>query len=165
MDVLGEETGNGLILTLNPVRGTVSGEGLVALDTRLLQCAILPQTDAERLHALVLLDQEENVQIFPLSAAPLVENLFLYVADKNTAFIQGYALRYDGRQTVVAQKTWSVNTGGGAPGHRLVALASRARGARTHSAGRALPDRSVLYKYDNPNLVLAVSHGPDPLHK
>lgn len=34
-----------------------------------------------------------------------------------------------------------------------------------HSQGRVLSDRSVLYKYINPNLVAVATQGPDPIHK
>ncbi|XP_063827135.1 ER membrane protein complex subunit 1 [Ostrinia nubilalis] len=153
--------GNGLIISLNPIRGTLVGERVLHLDTQLLQCALLHRTDPEKLHALLLLDKDENVQVFPASAGPLVENMYLYVADKHTADVQGYALRYDGR-AVVAQKTWALKLGGGSP-HRIVA--ARAGGGRAGSAGRVLGDRSVLYKHANPNMVLFVTEGPDPIHK
>ncbi|KAH9639183.1 hypothetical protein HF086_014047 [Spodoptera exigua] len=104
-------------------------------------------------------------EILPQSAAPLVENMFMYVAERNTARVQGYALIYNG-QTVEALRTWLVQLGGSADaGHRIVAAAAKAAGERVHSPGRVLPDRSVLYKYVNPNLVLFVTEGPDPLHK
>lgn len=35
-------------------------------------------------------------QVFPETAASLVENIFVYVAEKNSAKLQGYALKYDG---------------------------------------------------------------------
>ncbi|XP_073952137.1 ER membrane protein complex subunit 1 isoform X1 [Choristoneura fumiferana] len=159
------DNGNGLIISLNPIRGTLVGERVLLLDTRLLQAAVLHRADQEKLHALLLLDSEENVQIFPLSAAPLVENMFIYVADRNTAKVQGYALKYDGKG-VVAEKTWSLNLGGSPhAGHRIVAAAAKRPDERVHSPGKVLGDRSVLYKYSNPNLVLFLSEGPDPLHK
>lgn len=34
-----------------------------------------------------------------------------------------------------------------------------------HSQGRVLNDRSVLYKYINPNLVAIATQGPDSIHK
>ncbi|XP_075975796.1 ER membrane protein complex subunit 1-like isoform X2 [Anticarsia gemmatalis] len=160
-----EETGNGLIISLNPITGALIGERLLHLDTQLLQVALLHKHDNEKLHALILLDKDENVQILPGSAAPLVENMFIYVAERNTATVQGYAIIYDGK-SVVAQKTWVTHLGGGpGAGHRIVSTARRGRGERVHSPGRVLPDRSVLYKYINPNLVLFVTEGPDALHK
>uniref|UniRef100_A0A2A4K944 ER membrane protein complex subunit 1 n=1 Tax=Heliothis virescens TaxID=7102 RepID=A0A2A4K944_HELVI len=157
-----EESGNGLIISLNPITGALIGERLLRLDVQLLQCAILHRADTEKLHALILLDKDENVQILPQSAASLVENMFMYVADRSTARVQGYALVYDGK-SAVAVRTWLVRLGGG--GQRIVVARGKAAAERVHSPGRVLPDRAVLYKYLNPNLVLVITEGPDPLHK
>ncbi|XP_045496441.1 ER membrane protein complex subunit 1 isoform X1 [Colias croceus] len=155
-----EETGNGYIISLNPIRGTLVGEGRLKLDVRLLQCALLHSADVERLHALVLLDEDEAVQVLPVSATPLVRDLYMYVAEKETGHLRGYALKYDGRQ-VVAQRTWSLSPGG--PGSQIVALAGKSRSGRVHSAGRPLADRSVLYKYSNPNLLLVLLERPQDM--
>ncbi|XP_045768003.1 ER membrane protein complex subunit 1 isoform X1 [Maniola jurtina] len=158
-----EETGNGYVISLNPITGNLVGEQRMKLDVRILQCSLLHQADSEKLHALVLLDEDETVQVFPISATSLVENLYLYVADKHTGKVQGYALKYNG-VSVEAQRTWSVQLGGSGPA-QIVATATRSRLERVRSPGRALADRSVLYKYSNPNLVLFVVEKPDPTHK
>ncbi|XP_068622538.1 ER membrane protein complex subunit 1 [Battus philenor] len=160
-----EETGNGLIISLNPITGELVGERVLQLDARILQCTVLHQADPEKLHGLVVLYEDESIQVFPTSSEPLVEDMYMYVADSQTARVQGYALKYNGK-SAWAQKIWSMNLGGSdAAGHRIVRTAARARLERTHSPGRVLPDRSVLYKYNNPNLVLFITEGPDPLHK
>ncbi|CAG4970159.1 unnamed protein product [Parnassius apollo] len=160
-----EETGNGLIISLNPINGELVGERFLQLDARLLQCAMLHRADEEKLHGLAVLYEDENIQVFPVSSERLVKDMYIYVADRETAKVQGYALKYDGK-SAYAQKIWSVALGGaGAAGHRIVAAAARSRLERTHSPGRALADRSVLYKYTNPNLVLFLTEGPDPVHK
>ncbi|XP_039750200.1 ER membrane protein complex subunit 1 isoform X2 [Pararge aegeria] len=158
-----EETGNGYVISLNPITGNLVGEQTLKLDVRILQCTLLHEPDSEKLHALVLLDEDETVQVFPISAAPLVENLYMYVAEKETGKVQGYALKYNG-VSVEAQRTWSVQLGGPGPA-QIVAVATRSRLERVRSPGRALADRSVLYKYSNPNLVLFVVEKPDPTHK
>ncbi|XP_045520266.1 ER membrane protein complex subunit 1 isoform X1 [Pieris brassicae] len=157
-----EETGNGYIISLNPIRGTLVGERALQLDVRLQQVALLHVADTEKLYALVLLDEDETVQVLPLSAAPLVRDLYMYVADRDTGKMQGYTLRYNGKQ-VIAQRTWSLNLGGS--GARIVTIAGKSRNERVHSAGKPLADRSVLYKYSNPNLVLVLLERPDPVHK
>ncbi|KAM3959763.1 ER membrane protein complex subunit 1 [Aphomia sociella] len=156
-----EETGNGLIISLDPITGASAEEARLQLDAPLLQAALQPRADADRLHALLLLDANRDVQVLPLSAAPLVENMFMYVAEKETAKVQGYALRYDGKK-VVAERTWSLQLGAGGPMRLVRALPAAAAPA---PAGSVLPDRSVLYKHTNPNLVLFLTEGTDPLHK
>ncbi|XP_050349636.1 ER membrane protein complex subunit 1 isoform X1 [Nymphalis io] len=157
------ETGNGFILSLNPITGELVGEGKLILDVRLLQSMLLHVPDSEKLHALVLLDERENVQVLPSSAASLVEDVYMYVAERDTAKVQGYSLRFDGK-TVRAQRTWAARLGG-AGGARVAATAARPRLEHVRAPGRALPDRSVLYKYSNPNLVLFVVERLDPLYK
>ncbi|XP_028044112.1 ER membrane protein complex subunit 1 isoform X1 [Bombyx mandarina] len=158
-----EETGNGLIVSLNPIRGTPVGEQTLHLDVQILQCAVLYKADAQKLHALILLDKDENVQILPESSAPLVENMYMHVADRSSAVVRGYALRHDGER-VSAKNIWSVDLSGGGS-QRVVWSVSKPAAERIHSAGRVLPDRSVLYKHLNPNLVLLLTEGPDPVHK
>ncbi|XP_052754420.1 ER membrane protein complex subunit 1 [Galleria mellonella] len=160
-----EETGNGLIINLNPIRGVTVGERRLHLDAPLLQVALLPRADADKLHALILLDVHEDVQVLPSSAAPLVQEMYMYVAEKETAKVQGYALRYDGVR-VVAQQTWSLALGGGGGGGGTTRLVrALAAGGQAVAAGSVLADRSVLYKYLNPNLVLFLAQGTDPVHK
>ncbi|CAB3236109.1 unnamed protein product [Arctia plantaginis] len=131
-----EESGNGLIISLNPITGALIGERLLQLDVQLLQVALLHKPDNEKLHALILLDKDENVQILPISAAPLVENMYMYVAEKTTATVHGYAILYDGK-SLIAQKTWLTHLGGGpGSGHRIVTAARKAPGERVHSPGR-----------------------------
>lgn len=62
-------------------------------------------------------------------------------------------------------KTWSLALGGDSLGHRLVAVAAKVPHERVHSPGRVLADRSVLYKYLNPNLLLFVTEGTDDANK
>lgn len=47
----------------------------------------------------------------------------------------------------------------------LVNIVGKSPQERVHSQGRVLGDRSVLYKYVNPNLIAVVTQGTDPLHK
>lgn len=49
--------------------------------------------------------------------------------------------------------------------HQLVAVAGKNPLEHVHSQGRVLVDRSVLYKYINPNLVTVVTQATDPTHK
>jgi hypothetical protein len=44
-------------------------------------------------------------------------------------------------------------------------VASKSPAERVHSQGRVLADRSVMYKYLNPNLVAVITHSTDPVHK
>ncbi|GBP90129.1 ER membrane protein complex subunit 1 [Eumeta japonica] len=171
-----EESGNGLLISLNPITGEPIGEKSLHLDYKLQQSALLHCSDPEYLRALILLDLEGNVQVLPMSSEPLVEDMYMYVAEKDAAAVRGYALRYDGQvsesawpkrnhksATVNAVQTWSMSLGG--VGVRLVRALGKEPRERVHSPGRVLADRSVLYKYLNPNLVLFITEAPDYVHK
>lgn len=49
--------------------------------------------------------------------------------------------------------------------HKIIAVASKNPIERVHSQGRVMPDRSVLYKYINPNLVAVFTQAADNIHK
>ncbi|XP_041988804.1 ER membrane protein complex subunit 1 isoform X2 [Aricia agestis] len=151
------DTGNGYIVTLDPLTGSLVEEGRYAASARLRQATLAPAPLATGLRALLLLDEDDAVQVIPHSAAPLVENMYMYVAEKETGKVEGFALRYNGKE-LTAVRTWSSLPGGA--GARVVAAVA-ARAADVRSPGRALPDRSVLYKYTNPALLLLVLQRKD----
>lgn len=59
--------------------------------------------------------------------------------------------------------TWQLKLG--TKDQHIKSVVSKIGMERVHSQGRVLIDRSVLYKYVNPNLVAVVTHGTDPVHK
>lgn len=60
---------------------------------------------------------------------------------------------------------WSLNLGGTDNEQKITQVVSKNPIERVHSQGRVLADRSVLYKYINPNLIAVVTEGPDSIHK
>lgn len=48
---------------------------------------------------------------------------------------------------------------------KITNIASKNLIEHVHSQGRVFNDRSVLYKYLNPNLVAIATQGPDMIHK
>lgn len=67
--------------------------------------------------------------------------------------------------TLQAIETWRLNLGGLDNSQKIIKIASKNRIEHVHSQGRVLNDRSVLYKYVNPNLVAIVTQGPDNVYK
>lgn len=60
---------------------------------------------------------------------------------------------------------WNVDLSGHNGDHKIISLASKNPLERVHSQGRVMPDRSVLYKYINPNLVAVFTLAKDDVHK
>jgi hypothetical protein len=66
----------------------------------------------------------------------------------------------------MAYKSWIVRLGGaGNSGHLITNVVVKNVLERVHSQGKVMGDRSVLYKYINPNLVAFTTEGPDAVHK
>ncbi|KAJ8866551.1 hypothetical protein PR048_032410 [Dryococelus australis] len=61
---------------------------------------------------------------------------------------------------LVATPVWTVKLV-----DKITAIVGKSPLERVHSQGRVLGDRSVLYKYINPNLVAVVTESTDPVHK
>lgn len=60
---------------------------------------------------------------------------------------------------------WTLSLGGTDNEQKITQVASKNSIEKVHSQGRVLADRSVLYKYINPNLVAVITEGPDSVHK
>lgn len=64
-----------------------------------------------------------------------------------------------------AIETWQINLSGLDNSQKIIKIGSKNPIEHVHSQGRVLNDRSVLYKYINPNLVAIVTQGPDNNYK
>lgn len=60
---------------------------------------------------------------------------------------------------------WTLSVGGIDNEQKITQVVSKNPIERVHSQGRVLADRSVLYKYVNPNLIAVVTEGPDAVNK
>lgn len=111
--------------------------------------------------------------------------MYLYTADLKTAELEGYFVKYAGGvsrqkkriisvlatsqlllfQELSSLPIWNVRLGGHNSEQQIISVASKNPIEHVHSQGRVLGDRSVLYKYINPNLVAFVTQAPDATHK
>lgn len=66
-------------------------------------------------------------------------------------------------QELIAHKVWELLLS--PKNQKIIQVISKNPIERVHSQGRVLSDRSVLYKYINPNLVAVVSEGVGSTHK
>lgn len=60
---------------------------------------------------------------------------------------------------------WKINLGGIGNTQQIIKIAKKNPIEHVHSQGRVLGDRSVLYKYINPNLIAVATQGLDSIHK
>ncbi|TGZ65078.1 hypothetical protein CRM22_006038 [Opisthorchis felineus] len=159
------------------------------LDSDVIQAVMFPGPVTERtdyIRPILLLDKESQVHIYPSRYATALVGVrtpvYMYTIEHDLARLTGYRIhlssavaspRQPGREDSVlfkATRAWRMQLrstlppdGNGDqnpyPPHVIVAAASRPNGEHIHSVGRVLGDRSVLYKYLNPNLIAVVTAG------
>lgn len=89
---------------------------------------------------------------------------FIYVSDVNTGIVTGYHIGLNNKN-LEATEIWRINLGGLDNSQKIIKIASKNPIEHVHSQGRVFNDRSVLYKYINPNLVAIVTQGTDNVYK
>ena len=88
------------------------------------------------------------------SAGPMwarqFRDIYYHEIDHSENMVRGFGIR-NGPTGLVAKEVWRMSLG---VGERVVASASRPRDEAVHSQVRLLGDRSVLFRYLNPNTLL-----------
>ncbi|XP_068157293.1 ER membrane protein complex subunit 1 isoform X1 [Drosophila tropicalis] len=158
------KTGNGVLYRFNPITGEAFEGGQLQLDYKIKQLSLLPETEQDFVKAILILDSSNKVHVQPKHAEPLANGIYLYTADVKTAELEGYFVKYAGGQ-LSCTHIWNVRLGGHSSEQQIIGVAGKNPIEHVHSQGRVLGDRSVLYKYINPNLVAFVTQSPDATHK
>ncbi|XP_019873481.2 ER membrane protein complex subunit 1 [Aethina tumida] len=156
-------TGYGVFIQFDPITG-FSENSIVKLNYRIRQATLLPTEDKDHIKPLIVLSEDNEVFIYPESANAMIStkgsNTYLYTVDSRTKELKGFYLHRE-QNSLEAIPSWTVNLGDA----HLVALSAKSPIERVHSQGRVLPDRSVHYKYVNPNLLALATLSDDPVHK
>lgn len=159
-------TGNGILFQFNPISGQPIDKGTMNLDFKIRQASLLHEQGENFLRGILLVDDKNNVHVLPETSLKQIDGFFLYTVSKSTGELTGFLLQYDERtNTANMLPTWTVNLGGTDNEQKITHVASKSAIERVHSQGRVLADRSVLYKYINPNLIAVVTEGTDSIHK
>lgn len=88
----------------------------------------------------------------------------MYTANKDTGVLSGFLIEYKNNK-LTSTIAWQLSLGGSSNTQKIIAVAPKNSIEHVHSQGRVLGDRSVLYKYINPNLIIVATHGLDSIHK
>ncbi|XP_058118771.1 ER membrane protein complex subunit 1 [Anopheles coustani] len=165
------EPRRGLLYIFNPITGQpVADGGLVELPYRVQQVALLHQTGPDFLKGLLLLDYNDQAHVLPESLAVYADNFYLFTTNPETAQMRGLLVKHrpgatsDGNQLETIP-TWQIDVSGAGKSQKIIACEGKNPIEHVHSQGRVMADRSVLYKYINPNLVAVATYGPDNIHK
>ncbi|XP_076472635.1 ER membrane protein complex subunit 1-like [Babylonia areolata] len=161
-----QTTGNGMLFTFNPVTGAMLNDvptnGL-DLGYKVIQAQLLNDAPDENfLKGLLLVDSNVKVHFFPTSMKSVVQaqnsKMFIHVTDTEAGLMKGYWLLSRGDE-VTAENVWNIDLQGGQ--QLVTGVYTKRPIEHVHSQGRVLGDRSVLYKYLNPNMVVVVAEGEE----
>ncbi|XP_019633907.1 PREDICTED: ER membrane protein complex subunit 1-like isoform X2 [Branchiostoma belcheri] len=159
-------TGNGLVFTFNPTTGQPVNTSFAwgtPQPFKVLQANLLPVMNNHHLHPVMIVDSDHGVHIFPPSPSVLSVlkknngKIFLHAADLAKSTLTGFSLTtlQDGK--VELSQAWHLSLP--IPSQRIVSVVPRRANEHVHSQGRVLSDRSVMYKYLNPNLLAVMTEG------
>ncbi|XP_064629026.1 ER membrane protein complex subunit 1-like isoform X2 [Lineus longissimus] len=165
--VLGKhkETGNGYLYVFNPITGE-EVEKKHDLGFKVSQVMPHSQVDERFLKGVIFLDDKLKVHVYPKTLEPQVhkvaDSLFMFTTDADKAVLSGYGMMVK-NQELQALSLWNVNLLG--ENQKITNVVAKRLAEHVHSQGRVLGDRSVLYKYLNPNMVVVTTQGEELTQK
>ncbi|XP_064861217.1 ER membrane protein complex subunit 1-like isoform X2 [Oncorhynchus nerka] len=156
-----KDTGLATLHVFNPIFGRKSHISLPALPRPILQSLLLPVIDQDYAKVLLLVDDQYKVTAFPSTKNVLQQlqemasSIFFYLICSDQGNLSGFRLRKD----LSTERIWEVVLP--TEVQKIVAVKGKRPNEHVHSQGRVMGDRSVLYKYLNPNLLAVVTESTD----
>ncbi|XP_064423799.1 ER membrane protein complex subunit 1 [Latimeria chalumnae] len=161
------ESGLSSLYVFNPVFGKQSKIAPPALDRPILQLLLLPIMDQDYAKVLLLIDDEYKVTVFPSTPnilrqlREMAPSVFFYLVDAGQGQLKGLRLRKEflNGEGLTTEESWEVRIP--TEVQRITVVKGKRVNEHVHSQGRVMGDRSVLYKYLNPNLLAVVTESVD----
>lgn len=154
-------TGNTFIVSVNPITGTILDKR--ELPYRVIQASTLPLLDNEYIRGLVLLDSNLKAHAYPSSTKSVLlkhrGTQYLFTANSETGVLTGYSFRPSTERELAVEEIWRALLP--RDYQSITHVEMRNSLEHVHSQGRVMGDRSVLYKYLNPNLAAVITEGSD----
>lgn len=166
--VLGKSkvNGKGLLYAFNPVTGApvadIPSSGKNLLYT-VLQASMFSEPDNNFLKGVLILDDTYTVHTYPASYKKTLKTFLPAVFFHTVNIIDGEILGYrvvNNRGKIQTENIWSINMQQNL--QTITNVLPKRASEVVHSQGRVLGDRSVLYKYLNPNLAVVTAEGEEP---
>nr|XP_022904767.1 ER membrane protein complex subunit 1 [Onthophagus taurus] len=159
------KTGKGVLYNFDPITGEPK-DGLKNLDYKIKQIMLLPYEDESHLKGLLILSDEDKPYLYPENMQQILyqthlSSTYMYTINSITGILNGFNFVHSTKMNLKATPTWKLTF----KPSEIVAVSVRPAIERVHSQGRVLADRSVLYKYVNPNLIALATLTEDPIHK
>jgi len=129
----------------------------------LSQALLLPETTDSSLRPLLLVARDNTAELFPPSSLPHLASLprLFVVTEREGEGLTGNYVTVSPSGGVTLTPVWTLES----PGTSIIHVRTRQLEEKVHSAGRVMDDRSVLFKYMNPNLALVMAEGQDSTNK
>ncbi|CAF0717369.1 unnamed protein product [Adineta steineri] len=153
------------IRTFNPYTGDLENNLTTSsLPYHVKRVFLSTQAVDEFCKVLLFVDTNNKIHTYP--SVPLSRALsttiptYIYLFDKSEQAFVGYYLSIDENDQKTStnlKEVWRVSF----QNEEVINIHTRLSSDRVHSAGIVLGDRSVLYKYTNPNLIAVVTEGID----
>ncbi|KAK3519101.1 hypothetical protein QTP70_016312 [Hemibagrus guttatus] len=156
-----KDTGLGSLHVFNPIFGKKSHISVPALSRPVLQSLLLPIMDQDYSKALLLIDDQYKVTAFPSTKNVLQQlqemaySIFFYLVDSSQGKLSGFRLLKDLSTELIWEVVIPTEV------QKIVGVKGKRANEHVHSQGRVMGDRSVLYKYLNPNLLAVVTESTD----
>ncbi|XP_016138578.1 ER membrane protein complex subunit 1-like [Sinocyclocheilus grahami] len=156
-----KDTGLGSLYVFNPIFGKKSQISVPALPRPVIQTLLLPVIDQDYAKVLLLIDDQYKVTAFPSTKNVLQQlqdtasSIFFYLVDSSQGKLSGFRLRKDLSTELIWEVVIPTEV------QEIVAVKGKRANEHVHSQGRVMGDRSVLYKYLNPNLLAVITESTD----
>lgn len=147
------------IYSFNPITGAT-------LETKVLPYDVIQVMTAgslsHYLREILLLDSNLKVHVYPEShdITRHRNSHYMFTAQAGTGDLSGYSLTADDDNHLKAVEVWKIKLP-----QPVTQVITKRPLEHVHSQGRVMGDRSVLYKYLNPNLAAVFTEGNDAIQK
>ncbi|XP_074642987.1 ER membrane protein complex subunit 1-like isoform X2 [Tubulanus polymorphus] len=162
-------SGKSAVFTFDPITGeSINKQGLKVFDFKAMQVSLTAQVDEHFLRGIIFLDTNLKVHVYPEEMKRQVADqsniIYLFTVESATGLIVGYGVKPKRKskrkiQEINAEELWRLNLG--SERQKITHVVAKRSSEHVHSLGRVLGDRSVLYKYLNPNAVVIAAEGID----
>lgn len=147
------------IYSFDPITGTTIESKVLSYNV----IQVMPVgTLSYYLREILLLDSDLNVHVYPETHAISrhKQSHFMFTAEPSSGDLIGYSLAADQNNHLKAVEVWNIKLP-----QPIINVATKRPTEHVHSQGRVMGDRSVLYKYLNPNLASVFTEGNDAIQK
>ena len=152
------------LIKFNPLNGNVLEEPL-EVKGQIQRSILLHHATEDHIRPILLLTEGQNHVLEPKTAGKSLQHIsgkmFVANIDANNEGIHGHRITVNDDGSLAMVPVWSFTSAGA----KIMHLLPKPTEEIVHSQGRVMADRSVLFKYINPNLAFVMAEGQDASSK